>query len=235
VPRQLLLDLGTPPLATFDNFIAGANAELIARLRALDAGPLNDTGPGERSLYLWGPPGSGRSHLLSALCAAAIPGLASYLGPHSPLVAFSFDPDMAIYAVDDCDALDAMQQVALFNLCNEVRAHAGRILVVAGGQPPRHLAVREDLRTRMGWGLVFQLVPLSDEDKIHALTAAARERGIALAADVPAWLLTHYRRDMPSLMGVLDALDRFSLEHKRAVSLPLLRAMLADASPAAPR
>src|SRR6202008_5195741 len=83
------------------------------------------------------------------------------------------------------------------------------------------------LRTRLGWGLVFHLAPLPDEHKAAVLRHAAKGRGIALAEDVPAYLLTHFRRDMPSLMALLDALDRFSLEQKRAVTLPLLRTMLA--------
>lgn len=234
VHRQLTLDLGTPPPSTFDNFFAGANAELVARLAELDsalaAGPLAD-----RTFYVWGEPGSGRSHLLSALVHSATPGRASFLGPQSALTAFAFDPSVAIYAVDDCDRLSGAQQIALFNLFNEVRAHPTSALVATGNAAPIGLAVREDLRTRLGWGLVFHLAPLPDERKSAVLKHAAKERGIALADDVPAYLLTHFRRDMPSLMALLDALDRFSLEQKRAVTLPLLRTMLAlpgaDAAP----
>ncbi len=224
--RQLTLDLGTPPPSTFDNFHIGANAELVARLRGLDAalmaGPIAD-----RTFYVWGEPGNGRSHLLHALADEAPPGHVRYLGPQSALAAFTFDPRVTIYAVDDCDSLSGAQQIALFNLFNEVRSYPACALVATGNAPPMGLAVREDLRTRLGWGLVFHLAPLSDEGKAAILKLAARERGIALADDVPAYLLTHFRRDMPSLMGLLDALDRFSLEQKRAVTLPLLRAMLA--------
>lgn len=224
--RQLTLDLGTPPPSTFDNFHIGANAELVARLRGLDAaltaGPISD-----RTFYVWGEPGNGRSHLLQALAYEAPPGHVRYIGPQSALAAFTFDPRVTIYAVDDCDALSGAQQIALFNLFNEVRAYPACALVATGSAPPMGLAVREDLRTRLGWGLVFHLAPLSDEGKAAILKLAARERGIALADDVPAYLLTHFRRDMPSLMGLLDALDRFSLEQKRAVTLPLLRTMLA--------
>jgi len=231
VQRQLTLDLGTPPPSTFDNFHTGANAELVARLSGLDAalaaGPVTD-----RTFYVWGEPGNGRSHLLHALVHNAPPGHARYLGPQSALAAFVFDPRVAIYAVDDCDALSGAQQIALFNLFNEVRAHPTCALVATGGAAPMGLAVREDLRTRLGWGLVFHLAPLSDDGKAAVLKLAARERGIALADDVPAYLLTHFRRDMPSLMALLDALDRFSLEQKRAVTLPLLRTMLAAGLPA---
>jgi DnaA regulatory inactivator Hda len=231
VQRQLTLDLGTPPPSTFDNFHTGANTELVARLSGLDAalaaGPVAD-----RTFYVWGESGNGRSHLLHALVHAAPPGHARYLGPQSALAAFGFDPGVAIYAVDDCDALSGAQQIALFNLFNEVRAHPTCALVATGDAAPMGLAVREDLRTRLGWGLVFHLAPLADDGKAAVLKQAARERGIALADDVPAYLLTHFRRDMPSLMALLDALDRFSLEQKRAVTLPLLRTMLAAGLPA---
>lgn len=225
--RQLTLDLGTPPPKTFENFFAGANAELVAHLAGLDAalaaGPVAD-----RTLYVWGEPGCGRSHLLQALVAGASSARARFVAPPSPLSAFGYDPGVAIYALDDVDQLVDAQQIALFNLFNEVRASPGSALVVTGNAAPLHLAVREDLRTRLGWGLVFHLGALADDSKAAVLKHAARERGLVLADDVPVWLLTHYRRDMPSLMRVLDALDQFSLEHKRAVTLPLLRAMLAD-------
>ncbi|TCW86432.1 DnaA regulatory inactivator Hda [Burkholderia sp. SRS-46] len=226
VSRQLTLDLGTPPPATFDNFITGENGELVTRLQKLDlalaAGPVPD-----RSFYIWGEPGSGRSHLLQALVCDASYGYARYLTPQSPLGAFTFDPRIGIYAIDDCDAMNDTQQVALFNLFNEIRAHPSSAFVAAGPAAPLALGVREDLRTRLGWGLVFHLSPLSDAGKIDVLKLAAKERGIALTDDVAAYLLTHFRRDMPSLMALLDALDRFSLEQKRAVTLPLLRRMLA--------
>ncbi len=226
VQRQLTLDLGTPPPATFDNFHAASNDELVTRLRALEgalaAGPVAD-----RSFYVWGEPGSGRSHLLHALVYEAS-GRARYLSPQSALNAFGFDPEVALYAVDDCDRLSAPQQIALFNLFNEVRAHPTSALVATGNAAPMTLAVREDLRTRLGWGLVFHLLPLSDEAKASVLKHAARERGIVLAEDVPAYLLTHFRRDMPSLMALFDDLDRFSLEQKRAVTRSLLRTMLAQ-------
>lgn len=225
--RQLTLDLGTPPPSTFDNFFAGSNAELVTRLRelesALAAGPVPD-----RTFYIWGESGSGRTHLLQALAHEAQPGHARFLSPQSSLAAFAFDPRVTLYAIDNCDHLSGAQQIALFNLFNEVRAHPTSALVAAGNAAPIALEVREDLRTRLGWGLVFHLAPLPDERKAAVLKHAAKERGIALADDVPAYLLTHFRRDMPSLMALLDALDRFSLEQKRAVTLPLLRTMLAS-------
>ena len=248
MPRQMTLDLGTPPPPSFENFAGAGNAELLATLRRLDrsvdigfdAGVDGSGGAGagqsapaplaDRTVYLWGEPGSGRSHLLQAFVCGAAPRHGRLAGPHSPLAGFDFDPAVQRYAIDDCDALSAAQQIASFNLFNEVRAHVGAALLIAGNTPPLRLGVREDLRSRCGWGLVFQLTPLGDADKTAVLERAARERGSVLSADLPPYLLSHFKRDMPSLMKLLDALDRFSLEQKRAVTLPLLRAMLADAA-----
>jgi DnaA family protein len=224
VQRQLTLDLGTPPPATFDNFFAAGNHELVTRLRELE-GALSSGPVADRTFYVWGEAGSGRTHLLQALVHEAN-GRARFLGPKTSLAGFAFDPDATLYAIDDCDRLSGAQQIALFNLFNEVRAHPSSAMVATGNAAPLGLSVREDLRTRLGWGLVFQLLPLTDEGKAAVLKHAARERGIALANGIPAYLLTHYRRDMPSLMGLLDELDRFSLEQKRAITLQLLKEML---------
>lgn len=246
VARQLPLDLGTPPPATFDTFVVGANRELVARLQQLAAACADHVGggapaavPADRAYYLWGEGGSGRTHLLHALCHAAAPGAARLLRPRSPLSSFVFDPKVRIYAIDDCDRLPAARQIAAFNLFNEVQASPDAVFIASGKAAPMQLDLRDDLRTRLAWGLVYRVEPLTDEQKAAALTMAARERGLSLAADVPFYLLNHFQRDMPSLMAQLDALDRFSLERQRAITLPLLRTMLlsdegADAGPQAP-
>ncbi len=184
--------------------------------------------PTDRLFYIWGDPGSGRSHLLHALCHAAPEKRARLLVPQSPLSSFAFDPEVSLYAIDDCDRLPPARQIAAFNLFNEVRADPHIAFVATGAAPPMGLTIRDDLRTRLGWGLVYRLAPLSDDEKIAALQIAARERGLALAPDVPPHLLSHFQRDMPSLKGMLDALEQFSLERQRAITLPLLREMNAE-------
>ncbi|WP_262358528.1 HdaA/DnaA family protein, partial [Bordetella pertussis] len=101
-------------------------------------------------------------------------------------------------------------------------------LAVSGDRAPMSLPLREDLRTRLGWDLVFRLDPLSDADKLAALTAQAAERGLQLAPEVINWMLTHHERDIRKLAALLDALDRYSLATGRPITIPLLRAMLAD-------
>ena len=97
---------------------------------------------------------------------------------------------------------------------------------MSGNQAPSNLRIREDVRTRLGWGLVFQTQLLSDNEKIQALEGAAKARGLVLSSDVLPWLLNRFYRDMPNLMALLDAIDAYSLETKRPVTLPLVRDLL---------
>jgi DnaA family protein len=197
--KQLALGISPPPLPTLDNFVPGANAELLARLRELRAGTF-----GEAVLYLWGDAGSGKTHLLQA-CA----------GPTT---------------VDDVETLDERSQIKLFNAVNEVRQSGGTVLA-AGNAPPAQLPLREDLKSRLAWGLVYQVKPLSDEERRIFLRGEAGRRGMPLADEVASYLLTHMRRDLRSLTTVLDRLDRFSLETKRPITLPLVREALAAPEP----
>lgn len=217
LPSQLVLDLGLPPPATFDNFVIGTNVEAVERLRALAAGDRT-----QRFLYLWGPVGSGRSHLLAAL-ASTVRGRARLLGPAAPLSAFVADSEALVTLIDDVQALDAIRQEAAFHLYVAAQQDPLLAFVATGNDAPLGLVVREDLRTRLGGALVLRLEPLSDEDKRAALLSAARERGVTIAPEVVDYMLMHLPRDLPALMGTLDALDRFALERKRAITLPLFR------------
>ena len=230
--QQLYLDLGTPPPATFDNFIVGPNREAAQTLAGLSAELAAGTAR-DRGIYLWGTAGSGRTHLMEALCHAVGPS-ARYLRPHSPLAAFTFDEASTVYCVDDCDTLSSTQQIAAFNLFNETRARPHCAFVAAGSQPPVDMPLREDLRTRLGWDLVYRLEQLSDEDRAQALRDRARERGLQLSDEVLHWILTRCDRDMDRLTALIDSLDQYSLARHRPITLPLLKDLLADA-PALPR
>ena len=101
-------------------------------------------------------------------------------------------------------------------------------MVSAGSVAPAVLPVREDLRTRMGWGLVYQIHGLTDEEKLATLTQMAEARGLTLSPGVLPYLLSHFQRDMVSLSSMLDSLDQYSLETKRPITLPLLREWLQE-------
>lgn len=195
--KQLALAISPAPLPTLENFVPGRNAEVLAHLRAL-----RDRVPGEAIVYLWGEPGSGKSHLLAA-CERE-----------------------GLVRADDVDRLDGPQQIALFNAINAARENGGAVLA-AGSAPPAQLALREDLRSRLAWGLVYQLQPLSDEERAHYLRAEAARRGMRLPQEAVAYLMHRARRDLRSLGAVLDAIDRVSLERQRPVTLSLVRSTLA--------
>ena len=218
--RQLLLDLPTAPAPSLQNFESGRNAELAALLARHQLAlplPLD-----ERFVYIWGESGAGKSHLLEALAQRDASRL---LTADSALAQFDHSPAVTLYLLDDCERLGAAQQEAAFALFNQIRAH-GAALIATGALPPAQLALREDLRTRLGWGLIYQLHGLTDAEKIAALTLTAKSRGFTLASGVLPYLITHFQRDMRSLAAMLDALDHYSLETKRPITLPLLRELL---------
>lgn len=198
---QMLLELTAAPLPTFDNFVPGRNAAALAVLRALGSPAASD-----RCVYLWGVPGSGRSHLLAAWQAvqATNPGC---------------------HVVDDVGTLGESAQSDLFNRYNHARdGHAW--LLVAGDRPPTQLLLRDDVRSRLAWGLTFEIMPLTDDEKHAALTQRASERGMRINGEMLDYLMTRSRRDMTSLIALLEALDRLSLQTKRPLTVPLLRELL---------
>ena len=218
--RQLLLDWGAARPQTLDSFVVGRNEELAALLRRIAARDTHN--PDQRFVTIWGESGSGKSHVLNALNAS---GGARLLRPELSSRDFVAAAGCSLYLVDDCERLNDRQQHALFNLINLLR-DSGGMLVASASHPPAQLPLREDLRTRLGWGLVYQLHGLSDEEKVAALSKSAEARGLSLSPGVLPYLLTHFRRDMQSLSTMLDALDRYSLETQRPITMPLLRELL---------
>jgi DnaA family protein len=130
-----------------------------------------------------------------------------------------------LLVIDDIQQLGAEAQVALFRAFNAMR-FLGLALLLAGNEPPLRLGLREDLRTRIGQTLIYEIQSLSDEEKSAALRRHAIERGMLMDPSVVHYLLRHGRRDLPSLMAMLNSLDRASLEQKRPPTLPLLRELM---------
>jgi DnaA family protein len=192
--RQFALELSPPPEPSLENFVPGANAELLARLKEFRSGAFPEV-----ILYLWGSAGSGKSHLLRAAGRE--------------------------HTVDDVERLDEAAQIALFSIINKAREAGGRVLA-AGNAPPAQLPLREDLKSRLAWGLVYEVKPLTDEERARYLRGEAERRGMRVPAEVIDYLLTHARRDLPTLTAILDRLDRVSLEQKRQITLPLVRELL---------
>jgi DnaA family protein len=200
--KQLLLDIQPAPAPTLENFVPGQNTEALHSLY------LAATGRAEiRFIYLWGAAGSGKSHLLQA-CAA-----------------LAREHGISLMTADDVQTLDDDAQIALFNSYNRLR-ESGGVLIAAGEAAPMQMGLRDDLATRLSWGLAYQLHPLTDVEKAQALKTHAEERGMKLPDEVLEYCLRHLRRDLPTLIATVDALDEWSLTSKRTVTLPLLRQML---------
>ncbi len=212
---QLLLNITPDWLPTLNNFVPGRNVELLSALQHALAGTSN-----ERCFYLWGEVGCGKSHLMQAAV-----GQARSLG-QSAVFAHGVVPDVvSVIAVDDVEVLDDAAQIALFALYNRVR-ESGGMLLVSGVSAPAQLSLRDDLRTRLGWGLVYQVHALNDAEKAQALEQHGQARGFILPREVTQYLLRHGRRDMPALLGLMDALDAQCLRLQRAPSIPLLKEVM---------
>jgi DnaA family protein len=232
--RQLILDLAWAPLPPFAGFLPGDNAAVVDELRA-QAWPA-------APVYLWGPAGSGKTQLLRELQARAqAAGVsAQWFDAETPLP-WTLADGAGLVLLDDVERWDAARQHAAFALFAEAAgrvaagaapadARLGAQFAAAGRAPPVDLDVREDLRTRLGWGAVHALRPLAEGDTRVALRQEAHRRGVALGDDVLDYLLTRFDRDLKSLMRLLHRLDGFALAEKRAVTVPLLKRMLdADA------
>jgi DnaA family protein len=218
--RQIPLAIGPQSQPSFENFLAGPNVAAMEHLRSL----VLPTAP----VYLWGAAGSGKTHLLRALaarCQAAGQAVgwfdAADPGP------WSLEPGWSLVVFDRCEALDADGQHRAFALFENATAHGVQI-AAAGRLPPVDLPLRDDLRTRLAWGHVFALELLAEADTQAALRREADRRGIVLSDEVMNHLLTRFPRDLAHLMRVLDRVDEFALARGRAVTVPLLRQMLAE-------
>jgi len=237
--KQLILDLAWSPLPAFAGFMPGENAAVVAQLR-------EQQWPGA-PIYLWGPAGSGKTQLLRELQSRALAEgrHAQWFDADTP-APWVLDDDTALVLLDGAQLWDAAQQHAAFTLFVEAASRVGSVapahaagaagaasgarlgvqFASAGRLPPVDLAVREDLRTRLGWGPVHALRPLAESDMRVALHSEARRRGLVLADEVLDYLLTRFARDLKSLMQLLHRLDGFALAEKRAVTVPLLKRML---------
>jgi DnaA family protein len=212
--QQLALNIQPLAPVRLEDIVPGTNAEVLAMLRAVSTGKLHEP------VYLWGPPGCGKSLMLAAL-RESLPDATLVIGS-SP----SWPAQATALLIDDVDRLDEIDQVEAFNRYNRNKA-ATLAWAASGSQAPAGLnRLREDLRTRLGWGLVYQLHPLNDVEKRQALVGRADQLGFELDGAIADYLLTRYSRDLGQLLAVVDALDRFSLEQQRRVSLPLLKTLL---------
>lgn len=224
LPLPISLDEG----ATFENFHAAGNQAAVDALKQLAQSG------GQRALFIWGGDGRGKSHLLQAACrlATASGRRAIYLPMDQAVL---LDPQVtdnldsyALVCVDDVQRVAGIEpwQLALFALFNALADRGGSFVASARTAPNAIKRLLPDLASRLAWGPVFQLEPLSDEDKIRALQQRAARRGFELPDDTAKFLLKRQQRDMRSLCATLDALDTASLIAQRRLTLSFVKSFL---------
>jgi DnaA-homolog protein len=218
--KQIPLALAFDATRTFDTFVPGANAMALEHLRALHSG--------SAPVYLWGSSGSGKTHLLQALALKFQQqgGQVGWFGA-ADAPPWPIDEGRSLIVFDACDRFDADQQQAAFALFVDATAR-GIPVAAAGWLPPVDLPLRDDLRTRLGWGHVLAIQPLSEAESRAALRREADRRGLFLSDEVMDYLLTRFSRDLKHLMDLFDRLDEFALANKRAITVPLLKRMLSE-------
>lgn len=230
---QLPLNVRLRDSSSFDNFWSARNREAVASLKAATDALGDGGGPREAVIYLWGEPGTGRTHLLEAACHAA--HARGQSAAYVPLAeartlapALLEDREMtALVCLDDLDVIagDAAWERAVFALTERLRAAHGTLVVGARRGPAQLGLSLPDLASRLAWGLVYQLHALSDEDKLDAVRLRAARRGLELSDEVARYMLQRHARDLHSLFGLLDRLDQASLAQQRRITIPFLRGL----------
>jgi DnaA family protein len=226
--KQLVLDMGLPTGPSLANFCAGSNSAALAHLK-LWLGNGHDALRSPVPTYLWGISGCGKSHLLQALLRALqVQGIPVGWLDASVQVVPEFDERWGAVLFDDVHAFNVLQQQAAFNWC--VNAQTWQIAVIATGTlPPADLRLRDDLRSRLGWGHVFALQALSEPERRAVLRQTADARGVFLSDEVMDFMLTRFSRDLGSLMELFDLMDGYALQTQRAITIPLIKTMMDNA------
>ena len=218
--RQLLLDITPSRTPTLEQFIPGHNNEALLAIRQLVS-----KNSAEPVLYLWGSQGSGKTHLLQAAVHMACAHWATSTYRDASNIHSDTFVQHDFVAIDNVEQLSAEQQIHLFSAINHAREGRGRLLC-AGHTPPAQLDLRADLSTRLGWHLVYQLIPADEIVTRTALQQRALALGFILEAPLIDYLMRHWQRDLATLLDVLNQLDYLSREQQRPVTLPLLRETL---------
>ena len=215
--NQLIFDFAERGYPGFDKFLGTENAELVYVLQHKH----------DPFIYVWGEEGAGKSHLLRAWVAQALDAgkKAVYIdAAATPLTEAAFEAEYL--AIDQIEKLGNEEQALLFAVFNRFRNSGKGFLLLSSEHTPQQLVIREDLRTRMAYCLVYEVKPLTDQEKIDALVSMAAASQVTIDPEIFEYLLNHWRRDMDSLMQMLDTLDNYAVTMGKRITLPLLRQLL---------
>jgi DnaA-homolog protein len=233
--RQESLDLGLKPSQSLDNFYPGPNGAVLQMLVDWLSVIKGQAQVRPTPIYLWGEAGSGKTHLLKAVMnAAQASGLQAFFinaRDLNSMTSLDFDPRWQLMVLDDLHGLDPAKESVIFNwFIHALLPKDGlyRAILVSGDRPATDLVVREDLRTRIAGGMVCGLKVMSEQERREVLIQQANLRGLSLRGEVLDFMLARFSRDLSSLVGWLDQLDRYALQTQRPVTIPLIKDMLED-------
>jgi DnaA-homolog protein len=226
--QQLALDLCLRDDANFENFYIGNNSEIFNLLKNLKQSK------NSQIIYLWGPKGCGKTHLLTACCQLLNSQTISYL----PLFDYkNFSPNilenlenLSLLCLDDLDLIVGKKdwEEAIFAYYNSLFDSLNHsVMIISANSPPKNLNFfLPDLQSRLSNSLIFQIQSLDDSQKIAALQLRAKSFGLDLPVDTAKFLLNHYNRDMKQLIIILKKLDQAALNAKRKLTIPFIKAVL---------
>lgn len=227
---QLPLGIQLQDPVSFDNFLPGQNQSAYEFVQHL----IDGQGQGKSSVFLYGIPGTGKTHLLQAACQHLTQrgGSSAYL-PLTQFQQFSTEmldglEQLELVCIDDIQKIAQVPvwETALFHLFNRLCDNSTPLLITAAARPDNLGLTLDDLVSRLFWGGIFELQPLDDDAKVKILQQHAQNIGIALSQDVAAYLLHHCSRDLQTLMQWLQQLDYISLAQRKKITLPLVRHLL---------
>lgn len=231
--QQAVLDVRLKVGATLDSFVKGINQELIDRLYSLQKDLQSNAELSTQFFYLWGSAGVGKSHLMHALCQNSNFGQRKVA--YVPLTMPELSPEyldalehIELICVDDIQHIagQAHWETALFHLYNKVREH-GHCMVVSGNVAPTQLSLGlNDLKSRLAWGLTYQVHELDDNEKMQAIKQQANLLGFNLPENVAQYLISRCPRDSHSLFSVLDKIDKASLVEQRKITIPFVKQLI---------
>jgi len=227
IDKQQILNVQLNQSISLDDFVAAGNQQLLHSLHELV------TSSESKFIYIWGEQGTGKTHLLHGVCHLASRESISIAYVPMSLSDISIEylnslEDVVVICIDDIHLIADKPEweQAYFHLYNLIRERGHRLLVSANA-PPRNLGIAlEDLRSRLAWGLVYQVQALDDQTKIIALQQKSRSRGFDLPDNVAQYLINHCPRDSHSLFSIVDKLDKASIAAQRKITIPFVKELL---------
>lgn len=224
---QIPLQLTPLRDSRFENFVDGPNHTVVKALKHL-------TDESGSHVFLYGGEGSGKSHLLNAMCIETREndGRAFYLAlkrlPRDAIASLEGLEKLDLVCVDDLHVIagDRAWEEALFHCFNRIREANGCLLVSSRERLSALKLVLPDLKSRLAWGLRLQLLPLEDQDKLEVINLHCDALGLSLPDEVQQYLLKHHDRSMAALVHTVESLQQAALTHKRRITIPLAREVL---------